>query len=170
MPDILETPTTEASEAIAATEASTATANRALALVPISQVAAPQAMVSTTVPTLEQSQREAIVDLLILGIYADRRISLAEQDFLEQTIASMGWDEFNAASVYQQRAWANVRASLNRTDATDRLLTTIRERLSAVEVMQYAIEKFSTLLSLEQGTEAEGQLLDQVMEQFFALA
>ncbi|MFM2431150.1 MAG: hypothetical protein RLZZ511_2363 [Cyanobacteriota bacterium] len=167
MPDTLDTPITAAPETVDLSPI--ASASKALALVPVTTVA-PQAMVSTAIPTLAQPQREAIVDLLILGIYADQRITLAEQDFLHEIIEAMGWDELNAATVYLQRAWATVRASLELSSATDRLLTTIRERLDRVEVMQYAIEKFSTLLSLQNTTDAEGQLLDQVMEHFFALA
>jgi hypothetical protein len=139
------------------------------ALVPVSQTR-PQALMSITVPRLEQSQREAIVDLLLLGIYADRHIAASEQDFLATEIDRMGWDELHSPEIYLQRATPIAREVL--TGAADRIpafLQVVGDRLSEVETMKYAIEKFSALIALDGITsEAEAALFDQVMESFFA--
>jgi hypothetical protein len=49
-------------------------------------------------------------------------------------------------------------------------LRDISQRMADVEVMKFAIERFSTLLTLGGRVAVEGILLDQVMEIFFAEA
>jgi hypothetical protein len=148
-----------------------ATPTTSQALVPVSQTR-PQALMSITVPNLAQPQREAIVDLLLLGIYADRHIAASEQDFLAMAIDRMGWDELQSPEIYLQRAMPIAREIL--TGSADRVqafLQAVGDRLSEVETMKYAIEQFSALIALDGITsEAEAALFDQVMEGFFAAA
>jgi hypothetical protein len=140
------------------------------ALVLVSQTPQ-QALMSTAVPSLDQAQREAIVDLLLLGMYADRHIAVAEQEFLAEAIAQMGWDEFYSPEIYFQRVVPTVREVLGNVDRTRSFLQSISARLDQVELMKFAIEKFSTLIALDGVTEeSEAVLFDQVMETFFAAA
>jgi hypothetical protein len=145
----------------------TAAAQTSQALVLVSQTPQ-QALVSIAVPTLAQSEREAIVDLLLLGMYADRHVAAAEQEFLAAAIGKFGWDEFYSSEIYLQRAVPSVREVLGCPDRTTRLLQTIAQRLPRAEVMKFAIEQFSALIALDGVTEeSEANLFDQVMETFF---
>jgi hypothetical protein len=140
------------------------------ALVLVSQTPQ-QALMSTEVPSLDQVQREAIVDLLLLGMYADRHVAVAEQEFLAAAIATLGWDEFYSPEIYFQRVVPTVREVLGNADRTCGFLQNISARLDQVDVMKFAIEKFSTLIALDGVTEAsEAVLFDAVMEIFFAAA
>ncbi len=140
------------------------------ALVLVSQTPQ-QALMPTAVPNLAQVQREAIVDLLLLGMYADQHVSVSEQEFLAEAIGQMNWDEFYSSEIYFQRVVPTVREVLGNTDRTCRFLQNISARLDQVEVMKFAIEQFSTLIALEGVTEeSEAVLFDAVMETFFAAA
>jgi hypothetical protein len=140
------------------------------ALVLVSQTPQ-QALMPIAVPAMAQTEREAIVDLLLLGMYADRHIALSEQDFLATEIAKMGWDEFHSSEIYLQRAVPLVREVLAYADRTQCFLQTIAQRLPEAAVMKFAIEQFSALIALDGVTEAsEACLFDQVMETFFAMA
>jgi hypothetical protein len=113
----------------------------------------------------------AIVDLLLLGMYADRHIAVSEQEFLATEMAKMGWDEFHSPEIYLQRAVPLVREVLAYGDRTQRFLQTIAQRLPEAAVMKFAIEQFSALIALDGVTaESEASLFDQVMETFFAMA
>jgi hypothetical protein len=140
------------------------------ALVRVSQTPQ-QALISTEVPSLDQGQREAIVDLLLLGIYADCHIAVSEQEFLVEAIATLGWDEFYSPDIYFQRVVPTVREVLGNVDRTRGFLQDISVRLDQVDVMKFAIEQFSALIALGGVTEeSEALLFDQVMEIFFAAA
>lgn len=144
-------------------------ANKSTALIPVAP--SPKnsnALVSLEIPDLVQAQREAIVDLLLLGMYADQHISLTEQDVLAEAVETMGWDAWFAYSVYFQRIIPQVREAHLSPERTQKFLATISARLDNVDVMKFAIEKFSALLCLDGSNAAEAQLLDQVMESFFA--
>ncbi len=130
-----------------------------------------QALMPTTVPNLAQVQREAIVDLLLLGMYADQHVSVSEQAFLTAAIGQMNWDDSYSSEIYFQRVVPTVREVLGNADRTCGFLQNISARLDQVEVMKFAIEQFSTLIALEGVTEAsEALLFDAVMETFFAAA
>jgi hypothetical protein len=110
-----------------------------------------------------QAQREAIVDLLLLGMQVDRHISLMETDLLEAEIASLGWDEFHAADIYLQRAAPIVRDTIGHDQRQTQLLESIRDRLVDLDVRKDAIERFATMLAIDGTVAIEAQLLDQAM-------
>jgi hypothetical protein len=126
--------------------------------------------VTSSVPTLEQVQCEAIVDLLLLGIHFDRSVGANELEFLHAEIATLPWDEFYSPEIYLQRVTPLIRVVVGHPEKRARLLRDISQRMADVEVMKFAIERFSTLLTLGGRVAVEGILLDQVMEIFFAEA
>jgi hypothetical protein len=127
-------------------------------------------LVSSTVPSLEQGQREAIADLLLLGIHSDKVVGFNELEFLNNEMVLLQWDEFHSPDIYLQQSTPGIRAIAGHDEKRARLLRDISQRLSDVEVMKFAIERFSTLLTLGGRVAVEGILLDQVMEIFFAEA
>jgi hypothetical protein len=131
------------------------------------KVAGPvQALIPTEMPVINQTQREAIVDLLLLGMHVDRHISLSETDFLEAEMGFWGWDEFYSPEIYLQRAVPIVRAvddSLKQTS----FLQDLRDRLEDVESRKFAIERFSMMLAIDGTVQVEETLLDRVMQVFF---
>jgi hypothetical protein len=131
------------------------------------KVAGPvQALVSTEMPVINQTQREAIVDLMLLGMHVDRHISLSEADFLEAEMGFWGWDEFYSPEIYLQRAVPIVRAVDDRLKQTG-FLQDVRDRLEDVESRKFAVERFSMMLAIDGTVQVEETLLDRVMQVFF---
>lgn len=59
---------------------------------------------------LSQNEREAVVDLLHLCLYADAHISLKEGDFISDVVEVIGWDESLSFATYESRSVAAARA------------------------------------------------------------
>ncbi len=67
---------------------------------------------------MRQEQREAVVDLLLLGMFADAPLRVSEDQKLLSVIEEIGWESYQAPDLYLQSAIAKAR------DATD----TLRQR------------------------------------------
>jgi uncharacterized tellurite resistance protein B-like protein len=81
-------------------------------------------------PQLQQKEREAIVDLLHLCLYADAHIALKEGEFLSSVVDVIGWETQSSFGSYEARSVASARAA--RTDAEHKkeLLASATSRLS----------------------------------------
>ncbi|MBT63052.1 MAG: hypothetical protein CML13_07555 [Puniceicoccaceae bacterium] len=55
---------------------------------------------STPESELQQAEREAIIDLLLMAIYVDQHLSLAETKEFDHAADSLGWDSSTGSSVY----------------------------------------------------------------------
>jgi hypothetical protein len=111
----------------------------------------------------QQAAREAILDLLLLGMHADRHISLLESDLLDTEMATLGWDEFHSPEIYLQRAAPIVRDAIGNGEKQAHLLQSIADRLSDGETKKDAIERFAMMLAIDGTVEVEEALLDQAM-------
>lgn len=49
---------------------------------------------------MNQTQREATLDLLILSIYADSHISLVEEAALQNALQNLGWESVSPRDIY----------------------------------------------------------------------
>ncbi len=61
---------------------------------------------------LNQEQTEALINLMVLGMYADGHLSLLEDESLNQFIDSIGWDSASGRTVFLTDA-INRASSLN---------------------------------------------------------
>ena len=59
---------------------------------------------STPFPTLDQSQREALFDFLLLATYADNSLKLSEEQRLYELISGLGWQSFQEPTEYADTA------------------------------------------------------------------
>ena len=78
---------------------------------------------------LSQEQREAIIDLLILGAYTDNRLSLREEKAFESLTGTLSWESEIELSDYIKDAIAKVRSIRSNSSAKTGLLGEIKERL-----------------------------------------
>jgi uncharacterized tellurite resistance protein B-like protein len=80
----------------------------------------------------EDDEHEAALELLLLMMLADRRLSLDEQDEIESFAADHAW-ESDTFSMQNRLgpATAKVRAAISSPEATDALLQSIDERIAS---------------------------------------
>ncbi|AFY93448.1 hypothetical protein [Chamaesiphon minutus] len=109
-----------------------------------------------------QVQREALVDLCLLGMYSDTLVSLAEQDFLDAQSARLPWESGMSFDLYLQTTIPKVRALKNDPLKIKELIQDIDRRLGSDEFKRNAIDELENLLSTDGIIKIEGEFLTQV--------
>ena len=101
---------------------------------------------------LTQPQREAVFDLLLLGMYADSNIKLAENTSVFSLTEQLGWESYQDRSEYAETATSRVRAA-NETDAgTSAFLAQLNIRLAEEDVKKLALGLLAKLLESDHQT------------------
>jgi hypothetical protein len=67
---------------------------------------------------MNQTQREATIELLTLAIYTDAHISLQEDALLESTIATLGWESVFPKQLFIEKAWVAARKAADTAEST----------------------------------------------------
>lgn len=101
---------------------------------------------STPFPTLDQSQREALFDFLLLATYADNSLKLSEERRLYELISGLGWQSFQEPTEYADTATAHVRAAAESESATQAFLAKLNTRLNTPEAKVFALAILPRLL------------------------
>lgn len=108
--------------------------------------------ISTT--SIAQSEREAIIDLLLMAIYADNHISLDESQALEDSIDGLGWESGTGLSMYINDATNKVRdAQVDEATSKD-FIENIATRLDSKASKEKALSLLIALFDAD-GTSVE---------------
>jgi hypothetical protein len=94
---------------------------------------------TTPLPTLNQAQREAIFDFLLLATYADNSLKLSEDQRLYELISGLGWESYQDPTEYADSATARVRAAAESDAGTQAFLGELNQRLATQESKVFAI-------------------------------
>jgi hypothetical protein len=94
---------------------------------------------TTPLPTLNQAQREAIFDFLLLATYADNSLKLTEDQRLYELISGLGWESYQDPTEYADSAIARVRAAAESDANTQAFLGELNKRLATQEAKVFAI-------------------------------
>jgi hypothetical protein len=113
--------------------------------------------------SLGQTQKEAIVDLCLLGMYVDKQLSLAEQDFIDDEANQSDWESGISFSSYLQRTIPKIRDTADPQKRTA-LLESIYERLDSQQAKATAIAELETLFSTDGIVPSESEFLSQVKQ------
>jgi hypothetical protein len=109
-----------------------------------------------------QSQTEALVDLLLLGIYSDNLISLAESDFIDQESEQLPWESGISFGGYLQRVIPKVRAVKGNPEKESEFLLDVAARLGDSEAKQRALDELTALLASDGLVQLEATFVEQV--------
>jgi uncharacterized tellurite resistance protein B-like protein len=105
---------------------------------------------------LVQPQREAIIDLLLVSMYADNRIATSEDEMLETELYAFSWESGISPENFLNASTARIRAALVDEAKTQALLESIRQRLGSAAAKQRALALCDKLLQSDQNSsEAE---------------
>jgi len=80
---------------------------------------------------LSQTQREAIIDLLLICIYADNHLSVAEDKVLKDQVESCSWDSGTSAEIYIAIATSKARRAKSDESLQSEYLQYIADRLES---------------------------------------
>ena len=103
---------------------------------------------------MTQKQREALVDLLLLGMFADGSLKVSEDQKLLSVIREVGWQSYQTPDLYLQSAIAKAREASDTEDATRRRLEKISENLVTAETRQQALTYLTQFLGVDGAVDA----------------
>lgn len=113
-----------------------------------------------------QPQREALIDLLLLGMYADNMLSLAENQFFDDEIEELVWDSPTSPGAYLSAAIHRVRSAEEHPEKRNALLQSIKERFGDVHGKQGALLVLKDLLASDGTAEQEYKFLAEIQRMF----
>jgi Tellurite resistance protein TerB len=114
---------------------------------------------------MTQQQREAVVELLLLGMFADAPIKVSEDQKLLSVIEEIGWESYQTADLYLQSAIARARDTVETEGATRHRLEKISEELNEPGMKQRALDYLIQFLGVDGAVDAEeSRFLDQAKE------
>jgi hypothetical protein len=102
-----------------------------------------------TIQNMNQKQREALVDLLLLGMFADGSLKVSDDQKLLSVIDEIGWESYQTPDLYFQSAIAKARDAADTEAGTLARLKKINDGLANDEIRHQAIERLERFLSLD---------------------
>ena len=87
-----------------------------------------------------QEEREAVIDLLVMTMYADRFIDTAENDAIERVTEQLDGDASLPLSQYLNTSIAEVRQTLGNKEKQHALLEDVNERLGTDKMRALAYQ------------------------------
>lgn len=109
-----------------------------------------------------QTQKEAMVDLCLLGMYSDDLISLTEQDFIEAEPTHLDWKSEISFSRYLQITIPKIRVAKQDSQKVTDLLQNIAERLGSDDSKRRASNELGKLLATDGVVKLEAEFLSEV--------
>ncbi len=121
-----------------------------------------QKMLSVTAEGWTQSQREAMVDLCLLGIYSDDLVSLPEQQVIDDNPNRSEWESGISFSGYLQRNIPKIRSIKDDAEKVEELLQSIGDRLGNPELKRQASDELAAILATDGTVQVEEDFLAMV--------
>jgi hypothetical protein len=124
-----------------------------------------QSGVAAGAQNMNQKQREALVDLLLLGMFADGSLKVSDDQKLRSVIEEIGWESYQTPDLYFQSAIAKARDASDTESGTRSRLKKINEALASDDARQLALERLERFLSLDsEPTLEESKFLELAKE------
>jgi hypothetical protein len=117
-------------------------------------------------PPLQQGEREAIIDMLLMGIYFDDHLSLSESEEFKSLTDLIGWESDLDISVYVDNTILRVRNVRSSEEALTEFIRYIAERLNSAGSRERALELLNRLLRTDGKTDTENVFFKQVEAAF----
>lgn len=117
---------------------------------------------TSTGDSLSQQEREAIIDLLLMGAYTDNRLSLREEKAFESLTGTLNWESETELSDYMTDAIAKIRSIRSNPSATDGLLDEVKRRLTSKTSVTKALKLLHQVFASDGRSWAEANFYRQV--------
>ncbi len=104
---------------------------------------------------MRQEQREAVVDLLLLGMFADAPLRVSEDQKLLSVIEEIGWESYQAPDLYLQSAIAKARDAMDTEGGIKHRLEKIDQEMNDNGLRQRALDYLTQFLGVDGAVDAE---------------
>jgi hypothetical protein len=112
------------------------------------------------VPAETQAEREAVIDLLVWTMFADRHVAAAEQQRIAAETKNMAWDAPSPVDHFVDKSMLRARAVLAGDQSAEKYLDEITARLGDDAMRRRALAACEALAEVDgEVAEAERQLL-----------
>lgn len=111
---------------------------------------------------MNQSQREALIDLLVFSIFADAHLSLKEDAALEASLAEIGWDSPRPREIHFCNSMNRARKAAESAEATAEYIASRTAVFDDSDSKFALIAHLKRILSSDDTVEAESAFLRQV--------
>jgi len=108
---------------------------------------------------MTQPQREALLDLLVLSIFADTHLSLSEEDTLQARIHGMGWESPKPRDIHFLNAMHAARGAIESPEKTDAFIALRAAAFSSEASRAAALEAIRSVLASDGHGEKESAFL-----------
>jgi hypothetical protein len=116
---------------------------------------------------MEQSSREALIDLLTVALYLDKRISVVEDEAMSTALETLGWESSKARAEYLFKGIAIARSIDGNAVAMESLLDEKSEIVKGNNDEAEALSWLSQVLGSGGMTFSEQQFLSQLESRLF---
>src|SRR5258708_31739064 len=103
---------------------------------------------------MRQEQREAVVDLLLLGMFADAPLRVSEDQKLLSVIEEIGWESYQAPDLYLQSAIAKARDAMDTEGGIKHRLEKIDQELNDNRLRPRALDYLTQFLCADRAADA----------------
>jgi hypothetical protein len=110
---------------------------------------------------MTQRQLEALVDLLVLAMQADKRFSLIEEETFEQDLSELPWDSGIGLSVFVNASYSRARAA-STPEAREEYAKTLCATFDNARVRRDAFAEIEKLLSVDGTAPTESDFMTQL--------
>lgn len=118
----------------------------------------------------EQSQKEAIVELLIMTMYADKTLKIEEDEAIKSYIETLEWKSPMSVEYYLGIAIAKVRKALESPEKIHCFLEDISDRVKTVELKKQVLQICINLTMSDSEVSTEEREFLQLVSQIFQVS
>jgi uncharacterized tellurite resistance protein B-like protein len=118
-------------------------------------------------PEQIQAQREAVLDLLVWTMFADRHITRPEQELVRREAEDLAWEGYRPIEQYMDGSIRRVRDVLGSPTAEAAYLEDISERLGDARTRELALRACTRIAEVDgEVAPAERELLERARRSF----
>ncbi|HCN27596.1 MAG TPA: hypothetical protein DIT64_02185 [Verrucomicrobiales bacterium] len=108
---------------------------------------------------MNQTQREALFDLLTLSIYADSHISLTEEALIESAFIAEGWESEYPKNLFIEKSFARAREAAESDAAANDYIASRAKAFTDASSQAEAVGVVSNILSRDGLTSEENRFI-----------
>ena len=115
----------------------------------------------------EQSQKEAIVELLIMTMYIDKSLKLEEDEAIKKYIETLQWESHMSVEYYLGIATAKVRKAVETPEKIRSFLEDVSNRVETVELKKQVLQICNDLAMADSEISTKEQRFLELVAQVF---
>jgi len=121
------------------------------------------------ISNLSEPQRQALLDLLVLGMYSDSKLTLAEDASVQSVLDTFKLESDYERDKYLDASVARVREQAQTADAARAYAVTLAKRFASAEHKRAVYETLERVLASDDGVSARERGLLSVVKEVFRI-